>query len=57
MASSGGSPSHRYEVNGALEGYFWACSCGTSTSPVYKTENDAVASAERHVTDTPPVPR
>lgn len=58
MANPGGSPSHTYAVNGgALQGYFWGCSCGIRTSPVYETESAAVASAERHVTDTPPLPR
>jgi len=57
MANRDGSPSHTYEVNGALQGYFWVCSCGASSGPVYETANAAVASAERHVTDTPPLPR
>jgi hypothetical protein len=57
MTSRGGTPSYTYEVAGTLQGYFWVCSCGTSTSPVYATENSAIALAERHVTETPPNPR
>jgi len=54
VSITGGTASHKYEVNGVLEGYFWVCSCGQSTSPIYGSASAARDSAERHVTSTPP---
>jgi len=54
MARNGGGGSHRWEVQGTLDGYFWACSCGTSSGPVYPSEDHAASAVENHRLDTPP---
>lgn len=52
MTQTGGSGSHRWEVAGTLTGYFWACSCGASSEPVYGSEQQAIKAVEEHATRT-----
>ena len=48
---SGGSGSHVYTIRlGKLSGqFFWTCTCGAASEPVFSVMTDARSSAEAHV--------
>lgn len=49
VATRGGVGEHVYEVNNALAGWFWTCSCGRGSEPLYPNEQLAVRDAKAHV--------
>jgi hypothetical protein len=47
--SNKGAGEHRWTVDHAVaEGYFWGCSCGDGSQPVYMGESGAATAARQH---------